>query len=151
MADRWSASRTIGLCFTILLLTYAMLSITLPVGTGLSLIYGNIFVSFCAVFALRGVYFALLEENKTPPFLTGTVTGMVSFVGYTPEIFFAPVTGRILDATPGVGGHQNYFMFLAGIAAIGIIVVVLLLRLQRSNSRSLWPAESTLDVRPSTK
>jgi nitrate/nitrite transporter NarK len=151
VADRWSASKTIGLCFSILLLTYAMLSITLPVGTGLSLIYGNIFVSFCAVFALRGVYFALLEENKTPPFLTGTVTGMVSFVGYTPEIFFAPVTGRILDATPGIGGHQNYFMFLAGVAAVGIIVVVLLLRLQRSNPGFLWPTESALDAKPSTK
>lgn len=151
VADRWSASRTIGLCFTILLLTYAMLSITLPVGTGLSLIYGNIFVSFCAVFALRGVYFALLEENKTPPFLTGTVTGMVSFVGYTPEIFFAPVTGRILDATPGVGGHQNYFLFLAAVAVIGIIVVGLLLRLQSSSSRPKWPTDPVLDMTSNTK
>ncbi len=151
VADRWSASKTIGLCFTILLLTYAMLSIALPVGNGLSVIYGNIFVSFCAVFALRGVYFALLEENQTPPFLTGAVTGMVSFVGYTPEIFFAPVTGRILDATPGVGGHQNYFLFLAGVAAIGIIVVALLLRLQRSNTKSTWPADPVLDMKPSTK
>jgi sugar phosphate permease len=151
IADRWSASRTIGLCFTILLLTYAMLSITLPGGTGLSVIYGNIFVSFCAVFALRGVYFALLEENKTPPFLTGTVTGMVSFVGYTPEIFFAPVTGRILDATPGVGGHQNYFLFLAAVAVIGIIVVGLLLRLQSSSSRPKWPTDPVLDMTSNTK
>ncbi|MGI9248196.1 MAG: MFS transporter [Woeseiaceae bacterium] len=151
LADRWSAGKTIGLCFAVLLLTYALLSIALPVGSGLVLIYANILVSFFAVFALRGVYFALLEENKTPAFLTGAVAGMVSFVGYTPEIFFSPITGRILDATPGVGGHQNYFLFLAGVAAVGIVVVAWLLRLQRSNTQSKWPADPALEMEPSTK
>jgi nitrate/nitrite transporter NarK len=151
VADRWSASKTIGICFAVLLFTYALLSIALPVGSGITLIYANIFVSFFAVFALRGVYFALLEENKTPVFLTGAVAGMVSFVGYTPEIFFSPITGRILDATPGVGGHQNYFLFLAGVAALGIVVVAWLLRLQRSNAQSKWPADPALEMEPSTK
>lgn len=150
-ADRWSASKTIGLSFIVLLLSYGMLSVALPVGSGLTVIYGNIFVSFFAVFALRGVYFALLEENKTPAFLTGAAAGMVSFVGYTPEIFFAPITGRILDATPGVGGHQNYFLFLTVVAAIGIAVVAWLLRLQRSGAESRWPVDPTLDMESSTK
>jgi nitrate/nitrite transporter NarK len=107
VADRWSASKTIGVSFSVLLITYAMLSMALPEGSGLSVIYANIFVSFFAVFALRGVYFALLEENRTPSFLTGAVAGMVSFVGYTPEIFFAPITGRILDASPGIGASRQ--------------------------------------------
>ena len=151
LADRWSASRTIGASFVVLLLAYAMLSFALPDGPGLAVIYANIFVSFFAVFALRGVYFALLEENKTPAYYTGAVTGMVSFVGYTPEIFFAPITGRILDASPGIVGHQNYFLFLTAVAAIGILVVAGLLRLQRSNSHVGWPAEPALDLKPSTK
>ncbi|MDH3615750.1 MAG: MFS transporter [Gammaproteobacteria bacterium] len=151
IADRWSASKTIGVSFFILLVTYAMLSMALPEGSGLTVIYANIFVSFFAVFALRGVYFALLEENRTPPFLTGAVAGMVSFVGYTPEIFFAPITGRILDASPGIGGHQNYFLFLAAVAAIGIFVVAWLLRLQRSDTRAQWPRKPALDMEPETK
>jgi nitrate/nitrite transporter NarK len=151
LADRWSAGRTIGLGFVVLLLAYAMLSVAMPTGSGLMVIYGNIFVSFFAVFALRGVYFALLEENRTPAFLTGAVAGMVSFVGYTPEIFFAPITGRILDATPGVGGHQNYFLFLAGVAAIGIVVVAWLLRLQRSDAGAGWPTDPALPMKSITK
>ncbi len=151
LADRWSASRTIGASFVILLLAYAMLSFALPDGPGLAVIYANIFVSFFAVFALRGVYFALLEENKTPAYFTGAVTGMVSFVGYTPEIFFAPITGRILDASPGIVGHQNYFLFLTAVAAVGILVVAGLLRLQRSNSRVGWPHDPALDMKSSTK
>ncbi len=137
LADRWSASRTIGVLFIGLLLSYAGLSVAAPVGSGLWLIYGNIFVSFFAVFGLRGVYYALLEENRTPPLLTGAVTGMVSFVGYTPEIFFTPITGRILDATPGAGGHQDYFLFLTAVATIALGVVAWLLWLQRRDNG--WP------------
>jgi nitrate/nitrite transporter NarK len=131
LADRSSASRVIGLFFVILIISYSLLSANVPAGNGLTVIYANLFVSFFAVYGLRGVYFALLEENKTPGYLTGTAVGVVSFVGYTPDIFFAPITGRLLDATPGVGGHQHYFLFLTGVATLGVIVVVSLLRLQR--------------------
>ena len=133
LADRWTAGKTIGLSFAVLIVSYSLLSIAVPKGNGLAVIYANIAVSFFAVFALRAVYFALLEENRTPAHLTGAVAGMVSFVGFTPEIFFAPITGRILDATPGIGGHQNYFLFLAGVAIVGMIVVAWLLRLQRAS------------------
>ena len=131
IADRSSASRVIGLFFVILIVSYGLLSTNVPAGNGLTIIYANLFVSFFAVYGLRGVYFALLQENKTPGYLTGTAVGVVSFVGYTPDIFFAPITGRLLDATPGVGGHQHYFLFLTGVATLGVIVVVSLLRLQR--------------------
>lgn len=132
LADRWTAGKTIGLSFAVLIISYSLLSIAVPKGNGLAVIYANIVVSFFAVFALRAVYFALLEENHTPAHLTGAVAGMVSFVGFTPEVFFAPITGRILDATPGIGGHQNYFLFLAGVAIVGMLVVAWLLRLQRA-------------------
>jgi sugar phosphate permease len=143
LADRWTATKTIGSSFAVLLVSYSLLSVALPKGTGLSIIYANLFVSFFAVFALRGVYFALLEENHTPAYLTGAVTGTVSFVGYTPEIFFSPITGRILDANPGVVGHQNYFLFLAGVMVCGLIVVAWLLRLQQKPEESQWPQHTT--------
>ena len=67
---------------------------------------------------------------------------MVSLVGYTPEVFFAPVTGRILDANPGIVGFRHYFLFLAAIAAIGIGVVLYLLKLRRSQTEPLWPGDT---------
>ena len=73
-------------------------------------------------------------------FVTGAAVGLVSLVGYTPEVFFAPITGRILDANPGLVGFQHYFLFLATVAALGIAVVFALLRLHRAGVRTLWPA-----------
>ena len=103
------------------------------------------------VFGLRGVYYALLEENGTPAYLTGAVTGMVSFIGYTPEIFFTPITGRILDANPGVVGHQNYFLFLAAVSAVGAGVAAWLIRAQRDEKNARWPRHAAIEMKPGAK
>lgn len=140
-ADRFDAARSIGVAFLILMLAYLPLSMFTPDTFGVNLIYANIFISFFAVFAIRGIYFALLEENKTPPHVTGAAVGMVSLIGYMPEIFFASIAGRILDANPGVEGFHNYFLFLASIMLAGIAAVVWLVWLRRRGVEKLWPAE----------
>ncbi len=143
IADRFNATRSIGVMFAILCVSYGVWSTLLPQGIGVPLIYINFFTTYIVVFALRGIYFALLEENRTPKFLTGAAVGMVSLVGYTPDAFFGPVSGRILDANPGIVGHQNYFVFLSLVAATGILLVFWLLWLQRNGRSSLWPDTET--------
>ena len=138
VADRFNAARSIGVAFAVLAVSWTVLGVAAVDVTALRIVYLNLFVTFFAVFALRGIYFALLEENQTPAYLTGAAVGLVSLVGYTPEIFFAPITGRILDANPGIVGFRHYFLFLAGIAALGVFVVLVLLGLRRSGE--LWPA-----------
>ena len=137
VADRFDATRTIGVLFAMMMLAFVALGLLGPHG-GVALVYLNVFVSLAAVFALRGIYFALLEDNETPMHLTGAAVGMVSLLGYTPEIFFAPVAGRIIDANPGLVGYQNFFLFLAAIGVAGIAVVITLLRMHRPG-RVLWP------------
>jgi nitrate/nitrite transporter NarK len=131
LADRWAIGKTAGLVFAVMLVAYMPLWLLLPAGAAVFVIYASLLVSMFAVFALRGVCFALLEENRVPQYLTGAVAGTVSFIGFTPEIFFGPITGRIRDANPGAAGHQNYFLFLVGVAVLGLIVVTWLLALQR--------------------
>ena len=120
----------------------------LPDGMGLAIIYANLVLTVFTLFALRGIYFALLEENRVPPFLTGAVAGMVSFIGFTPDLFFGPITGRILDASPGLAGHQNYFLFLTGASMVGLLAVMWLLRLQRATTDATWPTAASLRLPP---
>ena len=115
IADRFNAARLIGVLFLLSAVSFAALSSLAPGTHGMALIY----LSFFLVFALRGIYFVLLDENRTPARLTGATVGLVSLIGYTPEVFFAPISGRILDASPGLTGFQHYFLFLAGTAAAG--------------------------------
>ena len=144
VADRFNAARTIGVAFVVLIMSYCLLGVSASDAAALNIIYANLFVSFFAVFSLRGIYFALLEENRTPAYLTGAAVGFVSLVGYTPEVFFAPIAGRILDANPGLVGFQHYFLFLAGIAAAGVVVVGWLLWLRRTGEEHLWPVKPAI-------
>jgi len=82
LADRFVASKTIGVTFVVLTVSFGMLSIATPTSGWLTIIYLNILVSVFAVFALRGVYFALLQETRIPLQLTGTTVGIMSFVGW---------------------------------------------------------------------
>ena len=145
LADHWTIGKTSGLVFAVMLVAYMPLWLLLPGGAAVFVIYASLLVSMFAVFALRGVYFALLEENRVPQYLTGAVAGTVSFIGFTPEIFFGPVTGRILDANPGAVGHQNYFLFLAAVAALGLIVVTWLLTLQRRLNSDIQTGASVVE------
>lgn len=95
---------------------------------GASLSYGALLTSIAAAFGLRGLYFALLEHTRVPHSVTGTAVGLISLLGYTPDIFFGPVTGRILDATPGAGGHRQCFLLLAATAVAGLLATAALRR-----------------------
>jgi hypothetical protein len=79
-------------------------------------------VGSTAIFGLRGLYFALFEESRVPASVTGTAVGLVSVLGFTPDIFVSYVGGVLLDRAPGLAGHQHFFVFLAGFAAIGTAV-----------------------------
>lgn len=140
IADRFNSVRSIGTMFVFLSISYAIWSTADPTGAGIAIIYLNFFATFVAVYALRGIYFALLEENATPKYLTGAAVGLISLVGYTPDVFFGPISGRILDANPGIVGHQNYLMFLAAIFVVGIVTVLWLVWLRRGGSERLWQA-----------
>jgi sugar phosphate permease len=131
IADRFDSARSIFVLFAMLVASYGVLAVATPDSAALTLIYASALVTFFAVFALRGIYYALLEETRTPKYLTGASVAVIAFIGYTPEVFFGPITGRILDANPGVPGHLNYFAFLAAVSVAGVLVTLLLIRLNK--------------------
>jgi sugar phosphate permease len=81
-----------------------------------------------AVYALRGIYFSLLEQGGIPLAVTGTATGIVSVIGYTPDIFMPILGGMILDANPGAVGYQNLFLVTAALSFIGLVAAYVVYR-----------------------
>ena len=128
LVDRFLATRVISYTFLLLLISYVALSLLSPAFGPVYYIYGNILFTFAAVYALRGVYFALLEETNIEKLLTGTAVGLISVIGYTPDVFFNSIAGRILDASPNLSGYQHLFMFLSGFAFVGLIASLVLAR-----------------------
>jgi len=72
-------------------------------------------------YSIRALYFAVLKEAKVPFALTGTAVGLISVVGYSPDIFAGPIMGYLLDTYPGVVGHQYVYLILVVFSVIGLI------------------------------
>ncbi|MEP3389922.1 MAG: MFS transporter [Reichenbachiella sp.] len=73
------------------------------------------------VYAVRGLYFSLVQEAHIPIVISGTAIGLISVIGFTPDIFMGPLMGYLLDQNPGALGHQLVFLVLAGFAFIGLL------------------------------
>ena len=99
----------------------------------LPLLLINVAVISGAVYALRGIYFSLLEQGGIPIAVTGTATGIISLIGYTPDIFVPTLGGMILDANPGAGGYQTFFLFIAALNSIGLLAAFVVYRKVQRN------------------
>jgi predicted MFS family arabinose efflux permease len=87
VADRLTASTTILWRMATLALCL-LLFVIIPGSPHLFLVLlCNSIMIGCAFYGLKGIYFALLEEGAVPLELTGTATGLISLVAYTPDIF----------------------------------------------------------------
>jgi len=73
-------------------------------------------------YAIRGLYFSILKDGKIPYILSGSAIGLISIVGYSPDIFATPLYGYILDNYPGIRGHQYVYLILFLSSLIGIYV-----------------------------
>lgn len=80
------------------------------------------------IYAVRSIYYSLFKEARVPLAVTGSAVGVVSVVGYTPDVFMGPVMGYLLDRSPGAVGHQHVFLFVAATAVMGLIATLLFQR-----------------------
>ena len=126
LADRFRTKNILTVTFLMAILIYLILALVVPAANGPFIIMANLVISFLAVFALRGVYFALFEETKVPKNQTGTTVGLISLVGFTPDIFFYPIAGRIIDNSSGIAGYHQFYGLLAGLALAGFFATVFL-------------------------
>jgi sugar phosphate permease len=139
LADRSSASRVAMACFVTLIVGFAAMASTTPVVGLMWMLVSQIAIVCVAVYGLRGVYFALFEQASVPLAATGTAVGIVSVVGYTPDIFSGLVLGIILDAHPGAQGHRLYFAVVAVVSGVGLLATLAFARSVRERP-SVRPA-----------
>lgn len=128
LADRFHVVKMLSICFLMLLAADMYFAFATPMHNISWIVIGNVLVTCIAIFGLRGLYFAIYEEVKMPIAITGSAVGLVSVIGFTPDVFVLFVAGLLMDNSPGLLGHQHFFMFLSSFAAIGLIASISLSR-----------------------
>ncbi|MBN25806.1 MAG: MFS transporter [Alteromonadaceae bacterium] len=124
LADRLRTSKMTYFLFAALGLAFAGIAWMTHFDAAITLVLAMLLFTFFAVFALRGIYFALVDESQIRMGATGTAVGIISVLGFTPDIFFASISGRMLDA--GQDGFGYYFLFVAGIMFVGCLCALVL-------------------------
>ncbi len=123
-ADRSKSSTWMLVGFIFMLLGSLLFASGIMKAGLVFLFFLSLVATSIGVYAIRSLYFAAMHEGHIPLAVTGTAVGIMSLVGYTPDIFVGPVMGHLLDSSPGELGHRHVFMMLACFSAVGLIALI---------------------------
>ena len=131
LADRSQTTYWLVVSFIISFLGALLFATGIISNSSTVLFFISILVVATGVYATRSLYFAVMERGRIPLVLTGTAVGLISLVGYTPDIFAGPAMGYLLDTYPGEIGHQYVFWMLAGFSLLGGIASIYYFKLYK--------------------
>ncbi|RMA58663.1 MFS transporter [Ulvibacter antarcticus] len=133
LADRTKASLMMIFGFVTIILGAILFATGVISAYTELLFFLALIITATGVYAFRTLYFAAMKEGNIPLAVTGTAVGLMSLIGYTPDIFAGPAIGYLLDNHPGEPGHQHVFIMLAIFSFVGLIAT---LRLHYISKRS---------------
>ena len=120
IADKISATKLSIYLFISLIMAFLYLGFISTIFNLEILIMINIMISMAAVFALRGIYFCYLQETKIPTNIIGFSVGIISLIGFFPDVYIGPLFGYFLDAYSKVEAFNLCYLFLLIISLIGL-------------------------------
>ncbi len=119
LADRSQTTYWLVVSFAISFLGALLFATGIITPSATALFFVSILIVATGVYAARSLYFAVMERGRIPLVLTGTAVGLISLIGYTPDIFAGPAMGYLLERSPGAEGHQHVFWMLSIFSVIG--------------------------------
>ncbi len=124
VADAFGIAVSVAVLFAVLVVCFSTIGLISPEPGKLPVVLINVAIVALAVFALRGIYFALLEEGGVPLAVTGTAGGIISAIGFTPDIFMPIFFGVITDSYPGADGYRYFYLVTSGFCAVGLVAAM---------------------------
>jgi len=84
------------------------------------------------VYAGRVLYFSVIAKSRIPVAITGSAVGLISVIGYTPDIYFGIVSGYFLDNYGYEDGFKANFIMVFCLALIGLFFVFRLKKIAKN-------------------
>ncbi|MHC1734867.1 MAG: nitrate/nitrite transporter [Erysipelotrichaceae bacterium] len=95
----------------------------LPVSSGPTLFTALVVLLGVFLYAIRGTYWSLLGDYKIEAAILGTAIGVISFIGYLPDIILPQFNSFLWATFGGNGGYNAYFISSAIIGLVGVVLV----------------------------
>lgn len=123
ITDKVGTGRMLFISFLVIAVgTVAML--LLPQSSSSIVLFTIIFIVVYIFYNVNyAMTWAMMDEGAIPERLSGSAAGLISTIGYLPEIFISLVAGATLEKYSGVTGYQRYFTFVVVMLVIGTVFV----------------------------
>lgn len=129
-ADRWRLVFDSGRLRLLFLLTLlggmSFIFLAATGGLPLEIVLAAMIAAAALAYALRALYFSVFGDLRVPPELIGTTVGLVSFVGFLPDVFYGWITGLMIDSRPGAEGFSRAFIFTGACVIAGATAALIL-------------------------
>jgi MFS family permease len=87
-------------------------------------------------YAIRGLYWAVLDQCPIPERITGLAIGIISVVGYSPDVLLPLINGWVTQTFPGMLGYQIYFTYVLVMGSLGVVAALALKKRIAKRSRA---------------
>ncbi|KZZ83911.1 MFS transporter [Bacillus sp. SJS] len=124
LGDKFGKSNILIIALALAAVFLMMISI-LPASLPSSLFYALVILSGLSVYTIRGLYWSLLGDCNIEDEKLGLSIGLISFIGYLPDILLPIVMSMMISSFGNAGGYNAYFIFSAIAGVLGILITVM--------------------------
>ncbi|MGE8161416.1 MFS transporter [Paraburkholderia sp. NPDC080076] len=118
LGDRYSKVSVLVIALFLAALSLVGLMAAPRISSHALLVFLVLFIGILT-YAIRGLYWSLLDRCNIPVTTMGLAIGLISVLGYSPDVFLPLINGYLTQTFPGVFGYQLYFGYVAVMAALG--------------------------------
>lgn len=128
-----SASKAMVICF---LLSIGLLIgfIVMPTTAGVAVVASMVVLFGFTTYGAFSIGSSPLSEIKMPMRIFGTATGLLSVIGFMPDMFIHAWYGSMIDAK-GLDAYPQIFGIETALAVVGILCLAMLLRTVKKHSQ----------------
>lgn len=130
LADKFGKEKTLT-CALLGAVVCLLLIALLPTSIGKNMFYVLIVLVGIFLYAIRGTYWSLLGDAKIDDKIMGAAIGLISLVGYLPDIILPIFNSSLFKTFGDKGGYNAYFIASAVMGVLGIVLVTVFTTLNK--------------------
>jgi len=116
--DFLNREKVLGILLVLSSIALASLSV-MPVTIGSIALLAIVLVIGLLTYAVRGIFWSTLESCQISNSIKGLAIGLISLIGYSPDVYLPLLSNYLFEQYPGKTGYTIYFNIIAVMGLMG--------------------------------
>jgi MFS family permease len=133
LADKIGRAISIAISLVVAAVSIAVLALA-PIGLPVPFFGALIIITGLMLYILRGTYWSLIGESKINIAVMGTAIGLVSLIGYLPDIILPQLNSFLWNNFDEITANKAYFLISVGVGLVGAVIALLFRKIQKAEA-----------------